>query len=75
MRYNTVPFCVAAMLPVIHCIAFGGPAPTATSPDRAVDGWSPKPTKGPSVSELRRRQTNDNPETCGWIDGDIGKSI
>jgi hypothetical protein len=62
---------VAALLPVVNGVAFGGPAPTDTIP--ALDGITPKPTVGPSINELRKRQTNLNPETCGWVDGDFGK--
>ncbi|KAF2796575.1 hypothetical protein K505DRAFT_415632 [Melanomma pulvis-pyrius CBS 109.77] len=75
MQYYVALLGAIVVLPMTDSIAFGGPAPTATSPNRAVDGWSPKPTKGPSVAELRRRQTNLNPETCGWIDGDIDSAL
>ncbi|KAF2653414.1 hypothetical protein K491DRAFT_705825 [Lophiostoma macrostomum CBS 122681] len=64
-----------AMLPAANCIAFGGPAPTETAPIRVQEGWTPKPTKGPSVAELKNRQTNLDPETCGWIDGDFSNPI
>jgi hypothetical protein len=59
-----------ALLPAVNCVAFGGPAPTETAPIRVQEGWTPRPTKGPSIAELKKRQTNLYPETCGWIDGD-----
>jgi hypothetical protein len=70
MRYFQIISLVAA-LPSVYGIAFGGPAPTDIGPDRALDGTSPKPTRGPSVNELRKRQSSSQ-ETCGWVDGDFG---
>lgn len=58
----------AALVPIAHCVAFAGPKPTAPTPYRALDGRSPKPTQGPRIDELRRRQF-DSSETCGWVDG------
>jgi hypothetical protein len=60
------------LLPTVSCVAFGGAAPTEVNPDRALAGWNPKPTNGPNVAELRKRQSNA--ETCGFIDGDYGMS-
>lgn len=60
-----------AVLPLAHAVAFGGPAPTGVEPDRAVNGFSPKTTQGPSVAELRKRAYNLYPETCGWVSGDL----
>ena len=62
-----------AALPLAQGVAFGGPAPTG--PDRAVVGHAPEPTKGPSAFELRRRQSDIGPETCGWVDGIWGKRL
>ena len=70
MKQLTTLFSLVAALPAAHAIAFGGPVPTGTSPERALDGNNPKPTKGPSVGELFKRQSNLFPETCGWVDGD-----
>ncbi|KAH7390682.1 hypothetical protein BKA66DRAFT_568618 [Pyrenochaeta sp. MPI-SDFR-AT-0127] len=72
---STILVSLAAALPAAHGIAFGGPAPTAASPERAMDGTNPMPTKGPSVSELRKRQANLFPETCGWIDGVYSSAV
>lgn len=58
-----------AALPAVHCVAFGGPAPTDILPSRANKGWTPVPTKGPSIVELRKRQSS-GPETCGFVDGE-----
>ncbi|KAF2876613.1 hypothetical protein BDV95DRAFT_602587 [Massariosphaeria phaeospora] len=75
MQHIRIAFGVlAALPPAVNCIAFGGPAPTATSPGRALVDWTPKPTKGPSVAELRKRQSFDA-ETCGWIDGDLSSAL
>lgn len=73
MKYSAAIVGLIAALPAVQGIAFGGPAPTDTSPERAQNGINPVPTKGPSVSELKRRQTNFYPETCGWVDGDYCK--
>ncbi|CAO2654297.1 Nn.00g110300.m01.CDS01 [Neocucurbitaria sp. VM-36] len=75
MKQSSTLFSLVAALPVAQAIAFGGPAPTATSPERGLDGTNSKPTKGPSVSELRKRQSNLFPETCGWVDGDYSSGI
>lgn len=75
MKQSNILVSLVAALPAVHGIAFGGPVPTATSPERALDGTNPKPTKGPSVSELRKRQSNLFPETCGWVDGDFCMSL
>ncbi|KAF2730770.1 hypothetical protein EJ04DRAFT_31729 [Polyplosphaeria fusca] len=69
MRYTASLLTAVAVLPATNAIAFGGPAPTNTSPQRELDGWTPKPTNGPTVAELRKRQTNYYPEVCGWVDG------
>jgi hypothetical protein len=65
-----VLFSLVAALPGAHGVAFGGPEPTQVNPDRALEGFSPKPTNGPSLNELRKRQTGLY-NTCGWLDGDI----
>jgi hypothetical protein len=73
MKHSKVFSLVGAvLLPVVKGVAFGGPAPTEDT--RALDGITPKPTLGPSINELSKRQTNLNPETCGWVDGDFGTS-
>lgn len=71
MKYLTALGLVAA-LPAVNAVAFGGPAPTGTSPKYVLGGMTPKPTNGPSVFELRKRQSL-SPQLCGWIDGDEGK--
>ncbi|KAF2495590.1 hypothetical protein BU16DRAFT_539522 [Lophium mytilinum] len=65
---------VAVLVPTATCIAFAGPRATPPVPQRLIDGWSPKPTQGPSPKELRKRQF-DSVETCGWIDGDFSSQI
>jgi hypothetical protein len=67
---SSVLLSLVAALPAAYGVAFGGPEPTAIGPDRALDGMSPKPTKGPSQNELRKRQTGSW-ATCGWLDGDV----
>lgn len=71
MGHSTALVSLIAALPAAYGIAFVEPAPTATSPDRALDVTIPKPTQGPLVSELRKRQTDLFAATCGWIDGDL----
>ncbi|KAF2007714.1 hypothetical protein P154DRAFT_1144 [Amniculicola lignicola CBS 123094] len=73
MQYTTLLLSTIAVLPAAHGIAFGGPAPTGAS--RALEGWTPKPTKGPSVAELRKRQSAFEYETCGWVNGDLSSAI
>ena len=68
MRWSNVLASFAAAIPAVYGIAFAGPEPTAVSPERALD--NPKPTLGPLISELRKRQ-NAFANTCGWVDGDI----
>lgn len=73
MKYQSV-FSLVAALPAAHAVAFGGPVPTDKSPNRAFDGMTPRPTNGPSINELRKRQSNlFSPEVCGWVDGDLGE--
>jgi hypothetical protein len=69
MKYCQILSLVAAV-PVAYGVAFGGPAPTDISPDRALEGTSPIPTRGPSVEELRKRQSFSE-ATCGWVSGDL----
>ncbi|KAH6643901.1 hypothetical protein C7974DRAFT_429887 [Boeremia exigua] len=64
-----------AALPAVRGAAFAGPSPTSTSPNLALGGMSSKPTAPPSIEELRKRQTNLYPETCGWIDGVYSNSV
>ncbi|KAF1979616.1 hypothetical protein BU23DRAFT_548827 [Bimuria novae-zelandiae CBS 107.79] len=65
-----------AVLPLVRCIEFS-PAPTKglEHVDKAGNGWTPVPTQGPSVAELRRRQLastlGDGLNTCGWIATDF----
>jgi hypothetical protein len=73
MKYSATLLGLVATFPAARGIAFGGVAATATSPGR-VDGTTPKPTNGPSVAELRRRQTSSDQEICGWVDGDYSMS-
>ncbi|KAH8727891.1 hypothetical protein GQ44DRAFT_769951 [Phaeosphaeriaceae sp. PMI808] len=70
---TSILFNLAAALPAVHAIAFGGPVPTDISPHRALDGISPKPTTAPSVNELRKRLSR--PETCGWVDGQLSSAV
>lgn len=70
MKYSNV-FSLVAALPAAHAVAFGGPVPTDLGPDKAFGGMSPKPTNGPSINELRKRQNDAG--LCGWVDGDFGK--
>ncbi|KAF2807820.1 uncharacterized protein BDZ99DRAFT_572715 [Mytilinidion resinicola] len=65
---------VAALVTGVTCITFAGPIATPLVPQRLIDGWSPKPTQGPSPNELRKRQF-DSSETCGWVDGDFSSQI
>jgi hypothetical protein len=73
MKYTTLLSLVAA-LPGTYGVAFGGPEPTALGAGRVFGGMSPKPTKAPSVNELRTRQSSVDPETCGWVDAEFCKS-
>ncbi|KAF2195119.1 hypothetical protein K469DRAFT_743770 [Zopfia rhizophila CBS 207.26] len=75
MQYSVALLGALAVLPAVNCVAFGGPAPTVFSPNRVLEVWSPKPTKGPSIAELRRRQSNLFPETCGWQSGDLSSAV
>ncbi|KAF2134814.1 hypothetical protein P153DRAFT_380628 [Dothidotthia symphoricarpi CBS 119687] len=75
MKYSALLFSLVAVVPAAHGIAFGESTPTAKSPQRALDEMSPKPTKGPSVVELRKRQSDVGPETCGWVDGDNASGV
>ncbi|KAF2273992.1 uncharacterized protein EI97DRAFT_435639 [Westerdykella ornata] len=67
-------FSLIPLLPAASCIAFGGPAPTDVGPDKALNGFTPKPTHGPSISELQKRQRSFGVNTCGWIDRDYCNS-
>ncbi|KAF1848417.1 uncharacterized protein K460DRAFT_281206 [Cucurbitaria berberidis CBS 394.84] len=58
MKQSATLFSLVAALPVAHAITFGSPAPTATSPKRALDGTNPNLTKGPSVNEWMTHQDN-----------------
>lgn len=69
MKCSVSILSLALALPAVRGIAFGGPAPTAAVAELVLTGTSPKPTVAPSNEELKRRQTNLNPETCGWVDG------
>lgn len=69
MKYD-IGFVLAAALPAVHGVAFAGPEPTAIDANRAFGAMNPKPTEGPSLNELRKRQRFD-PETCGWVDADF----
>lgn len=71
MRQSTLIASLVAALPAVNGVAFGGPAPTAIRPERALEVSPPVPTQGPLISELKKRQTNLFPATCGWIDGDL----
>jgi hypothetical protein len=53
----------------VHGVAFAGPEPTGLDANRAFGAMDPKPTEGPSLDELRKRQLS-TPETCGWVDAD-----
>jgi hypothetical protein len=70
MKYSILS-SLAAALPAAYGAAFGGPEPTPVSPDRGFGGMGPKPTKGPSMNELKKRQSSVDPETCGWVDADF----
>ncbi|KAF9695306.1 hypothetical protein EKO04_006799 [Ascochyta lentis] len=69
MKCSVSLVSLVAALPAVQGVAFGGPAPTAAMLKRDLDPDSPKPTIPPLSNELRKRQTNLNPETCGWVDG------
>lgn len=69
MKYGIGLF-LAAALPAVHGVAFAGPEPTAIDANRAFGSMNPKPTEGPSLNELKKRQSLD-PETCGWVDADF----
>jgi hypothetical protein len=69
MRHSAAIFCLIAVSPVTQAVAFGGTAPTAANPQRALNGNIPEPTHNPSAMDLRKRQANFNQETCGWVDG------
>jgi hypothetical protein len=71
MKYSIILSLVAA-LPSAYAVAFGGPVPTDTSPNRVLEGMAPEPTNGPSINELRKRQSSVSPEICGWVDGILG---
>ncbi|KAL6707582.1 hypothetical protein ACN47E_003931 [Coniothyrium glycines] len=75
MRFSIAVLSLAAATPVVYGIAFEGPAPTAVSPERVQIESKPQPTQAPSVDELKRRQTNRNPNTCGWIDEDLDSGV
>jgi hypothetical protein len=72
MKHFATLLSIGAALPAAEGIAFAGPAPTDTSPERGLVGSNPEPTTAPSVNELRKRQKNLYPNTCGWVDGDFG---
>ncbi|KAF2031093.1 hypothetical protein EK21DRAFT_100025 [Setomelanomma holmii] len=74
MKYTTILNLVAA-LSLAYGIAFDGPAPTNISPHRALIQTNPRPTEGPSVEELKKRQTGSSAETCGWVDGDFDSAV
>jgi hypothetical protein len=63
---------LAAALPAVRGMAFGGPAPTAAILKRNLDPALPRPTIPPSNHALDKRQTNANSGTCGWVDGIYG---
>ena len=76
MKCSETLLSLAAALPAVQAVAFIGPTPTAISPALALlEGTSPKPTIPPSNDELKKRQTNTSPESCGWIDGVYCKSL
>lgn len=74
MKSSATLLSLAAAVPAAYAIAFAGPVPTDISPNRAQVEANPLPTQAPSVQELKKRQTNANPNTCGWVDGDFGMS-
>ena len=69
MKCSTSLLSLVAALPAVRGVAFPGPAPTAASLGCAQEETSPEPTTAPSIDELKKRQLNVNPETCGWVDG------
>lgn len=69
MKCSKKLLSLVAAIPAVRGAAFGGPTPTAACYDRVLDGTSPKPTIPPPNDELKKRQTNLSPETCGWVDG------
>ncbi|KAJ4992542.1 hypothetical protein SVAN01_01925 [Stagonosporopsis vannaccii] len=69
MRSTSLLPGLLAVLPAVRGVAFASPSPTSTSLENVAAGISLKPTTPPSVEELRRRQTDSFPETCGWVDG------
>jgi hypothetical protein len=69
MKRSLSVLSLALALPAVRGIAFSGPAPTDAFAELATSGITPKPTSAPSNEELKRRQSNSDPETCGWVDG------
>ncbi|KAF1930250.1 uncharacterized protein M421DRAFT_418568 [Didymella exigua CBS 183.55] len=75
MKYSVSITSLAIALPAVQGIAFGGPASTAIIAGLAPRGTSPKPTVAPTREDMKRRQTNLYPETCGWVDGVYSLSV
>ncbi|KAH9864507.1 hypothetical protein J1614_010441 [Plenodomus biglobosus] len=75
MRRSISLFSLVAALPAVHGLRFQGPAPTGISPERALNINIPAPTPGPLANELKKRQTNLSPATCGWVDGDMSSGV
>ncbi|AEO71455.1 uncharacterized protein THITE_2123826 [Thermothielavioides terrestris NRRL 8126] len=66
----------AAVSVQVQALAFQGPRPTDAFNALPENGWSPKPTPGPDLHALLRRQNGlastylvapDN--TCGFVNG------
>jgi hypothetical protein len=69
--------CVSA----VNALEFG-PAPTAVKADEVhPQGWTPRPTKAPSMNELRKRITHPEDvlvgpdSTCGFSGKQSGKQL
>ncbi|KAI8939075.1 hypothetical protein NX059_004914 [Plenodomus lindquistii] len=75
MHFSTRLLSYLTVLPTIYALRFEGPLPTGINPERAFDIAIPEPTQGPLIYELKKRQTNFSPETCGWVDGDWSSGV
>lgn len=69
MKSSSTLLSLAATISAAYAIAFAGPAPTSVSPERVQVESIPLPTPGPPAEELKKRQTNLYPNTCGWVNG------
>ena len=73
---------VAVLCPLASALAYHGPRVTPVALELDPQGWTPRPTAGPSFKELRRRQSEvplsliEGPDyLCGYQFGDSGNQI